>query len=127
MALDYQSLINRANASGYQTAGALSITRLLRLALLQTIANNSNPMAATDYQSLLNSTDVTGYRSVGAGAIADLLELSLLNIIAGGGGSVQSGAGSPVGVLTPTTGLLYFNTTDKTLWAADGTKWNQLV
>ena len=39
----------------------------------------------------------------------------------------QSGVGSPVGAVTPTAGGLYFNTTDKTIWASDGTQWFELV
>ena len=124
MALDYQSLDSKITS--YAALG-LSGVRALRLALLQTIANNTNPMAATDYQSLLSLPNVIGYAAASGAGVVDLLELGLLNIIAGGGGAVLNGSGSPVGVITPIAGQLYINNTDSTLWAVANGAWTQLV
>jgi hypothetical protein len=125
MALDYQSLLSSTNVAGYRAAAATSMPQLLKLALLQQIAYNSNPMAATDAQSLFSSTNVAGYRAAGLTSESQLLELALLSIIAGGGGgSVTSGSVDPTS--TSTTGSLYLNTTTNTLWVYNGT-WKMLV
>lgn len=129
MALDYQSLLSNADVAGYRAAARPTIAQLLKLALLRSIAKTSNPMAALDYQSLVSGTNVPGYRAAGATSEVQLLELALLNLIAGGsgGGAIVTGTGSPVGVVTPTLGTLYYDTVAKNLWAADGTVWNNLV
>ena len=131
MATDSQSLVT--GVAKHNSVAAPRPAQLLRIALLQSIANTLAPSVATDPQSLLNYANVAGYGSVGYCAMADLLELALLQIIAqnigsgGGGGGVSSGAGAPVNGVT--TGTLYFNSTDGSLWASsnNGTTWMELL
>ena len=83
-ALDPQSLFAAANVSCFNCYGnAEGITRLLKLALLQIIANNKAPTMATDAPSLLKGANIAGYDMYGAGrGEAMLIELALLQIIA---------------------------------------------
>jgi hypothetical protein len=124
MQTDTQTLLSAANQYSNNGDGD---QQLLKLGLLKQILLNANPMAATDTQSLLSAA--SQYNNVPAG-MWKLLELGLLQqIAAGGGGSggVLNGNGSPVGVITPTAGLLYINNTDSTLWAVSNGAWTQLV
>lgn len=130
MPTDSQSLLT--GVAKHNSAAAPRPAQLLRIALLQSIANTLAPSVATDPQSLLNYANVAGYNSVGYCSMADLIELALLQIIAqnigsGGGGGVSSGAGAPVNGVT--TGTLYYNSTDKSFWASsnNGTTWQQLI
>ena len=124
MALDYQTLLTAAAAAGYGSAGRVAEKQMLRLALLQSIANTLAPSMATDYQSLLNIAQVPGYRAAANASVADLLEFGLLNIIATNAGATITGTADPTG--TAGTGQLYLNTTTNTLWAYNG-GWKMLV
>ena len=78
---------------------------------------------------LLNTTNMTATQiATGADAfqgMTDKLSAIIYLLASGSGGGVSSGTATPSS--TPTAGLLYFKTSDKTLWAADGSGWNQLV
>lgn len=127
-ATDYQSLVSSVRHD--QTAGLLDAADILRMALLKLIANTVAPTVSTDSQSLLSSANVSGYSAAGLATSSKLIELALLQIIAqnvGSGGSgavITSGAGAPSG--TATTGSLYIQTSNNTLWDYNG-GWNQLV
>lgn len=93
-ATDPQSLLSSSNVQCYNNYSAQFT--LLKLALLQIIANSLSPMTPTDPQSLLSSVNVRCYNSYGS---FPLLELALLQIIAnnigtsgGGGGGALTGA-----------------------------------
>ena len=125
-----QSLVT--GVANHNSAAAPGPAQLLRIALLQSIANTLAPSVATDPQSLLSSANVAGYNGVGYCSMADLIELALLQIIAnnigsGGSSGVSSGAVAPVNGVT--TGTFYFNSTDKSFWASsnNGTAWQELL
>ena len=98
-ATDYQSLLSGKNLPCYNNLG-MQDQQLIKLALLQIIANALNPMAATDQASLLSSANVACYRSVGS---YPLLELALLQIIANGIGAAGGGGTQTGSALNPNT------------------------
>jgi len=125
-----QSLIT--GVAKHNSAAAPRPAQLLRIALLQSIANTLAPSVATDPQSLLSSANVAGYQSAGLVSVGDMLELALLQIIAnnvgsGGSSGVSSGAGAPTNGVT--TGTFYYNSTDQSFWASsnNGTTWQELL
>jgi hypothetical protein len=86
-ATDQATLLSGPNIACYNNLG-MQDQQLIKLALLQIIANALNPMAKTDQASLLSDPNIACYRSVGS---YPLLELALLQIIANG---IGSGGGS---------------------------------
>jgi hypothetical protein len=127
MATDYQSLVR--TVQDYASSGNASGAMLLKLALLRSIAINLNPLVATDFQSLMSDPDVPGYLNSSDASVAAALEMALLKLISGlAGQGVQNGSGSPiVNAVPPLRGGLYYDTTNKNLWASDGITWDLLV
>lgn len=108
-ATDPQSLLTAANC--YSCYGNIpGLMQLMRLALLQQILLNQNPMAAVDPESLLSQANCYSCFGVGAGELK-LMELALLAQIAnngstgGGGGAVTSLVAGTNITLSPPTGL----------------------
>jgi hypothetical protein len=130
MATDTQSLLASANA--YASVSRVTGATLLKLALLQLIANNVAPSVNTDPQSLLSSANVSSYAASSPADIATLLELALLQIIAGGISGVSSGGAATFGNyaggqpnFTPTSGTgLAVDTSNGTLWEYYGGAWH---
>ena len=130
MSTTAQSLIT--GVAKHNSAAAPRPAQLLRIALLQTIANILAPSVNTDPQSLMSAANVAGFNSVGYCSMADMLELALLQIIAnnigsGGSSGVSSGAGAPTNGVT--TGTFYYKSTDQSFWASsnNGTTWQELL
>jgi len=119
-ATDPQSLFSDSNVNCYNNYSAQF--DLLKLSLLQIIANSLAPMAATDPQSLLSDANVACYRSYGSWPLLELALLQLIakNIGAGTGGTANlTGTVNPNGSVTPTAvGQFYTNTANDTLWQA---------
>jgi hypothetical protein len=100
--------------------------QLLRIALLQIIANTVASSMATDPQSLISAANVSGYNAAGMCSQSDLLELSLLQIIAnnvsggggGGGGGVTTGNyGGSQPSFTPSSGAgVAIDTSNGRIW-----------
>ena len=96
-------------ASGYPLTGRYTILTATPAGATTSITVTPKDRAGTPISREVALTDVT----------ATLLPTE-------GAGAVRFGEADP----DPTdvaTGFLYLNTTNKTLWAADGMKWNQLV
>ncbi len=77
---------------------------------------------------LLNLNRNMTAAQIAAGAV-DFQGLSdkqacIISLIANGLGT-DHGDGPPTG--TPTAGLLYYDTTNKNIWAASGTQWDMMV
>jgi hypothetical protein len=133
MALDFQSIISAAQASGYASAGLTSEAGLLELGLLQIIANTVAPSVPTDFQSLYSAANVSSYMSAGLCSLEQGLRLSLLQIIAnnvgsGGGGGAGFSAGSVNPTNGVTTGSVYANTAAGTQWYStnNGATWYEV-
>lgn len=123
MAVDYQTLSRMAN--GYANCSNCGGAQALRLALLETIVNQLNPMAATDFQSLITNPNVGGWANSSNASLADLLELSLLSLIqANAGSSYYPNAGPPVG--TPSANGLQYIIVDVNgrQWQYFNNQWN---
>lgn len=129
VATDSQTLFNAAKC--YSCVGYLSEMRMLRLGLLQSIANTLNPMAATDAQSLINLTNC--YSCVANASLADMLELGLLQIIANNVGSGSSGginnftgSGAPTTQVPANGAGTYYDYTNQILynWNPVTAAWN---
>jgi hypothetical protein len=137
MATDAQSLLG--SISSYLATGNVSGVSLLKLALLQQIAQSLNPMADTTAQGLLSQDVIGGYSATSNASTSDLLELGLLNIIAtalgGGSGGVGGvvindfGGAQPAPDPLPAVNTIYIDTSGGQVWAynaTDGT-WTQLI
>jgi len=118
MDVSTQGLLTSASPYNNNESGDLC---LIKLGLLKTILTSINPMADVTPQGLI--TAAAPYNNLPPG-LWKLVELGLLQQIAINGGSITSGAGVPSS--TASTGALYLNTTDNTLWVYNGT-WKQLV
>lgn len=133
MATDAQSLLN--SIGSYLATGNVTGVSLLRLALLQQIANSLNPMADTTAQGLLSQDVIGGYAATSNASTCDLLELGLLNIIAGalgggGGGIPQIISGDYGGAQptpTPSGPAIFYDTSGGQVWIYDGTTWNEAI
>jgi hypothetical protein len=130
-ATDYQSLLSSGNVACYNNLSP-GLQKLLKLALLQIIANALAPNVPTDYNSLLAQANVSCYRQNDA----SLLELALLQIIAengtggggGGSGAVFGNYGGGQPNFTPSSGEgMAVDTSTNNLWDYYGGAWHQLV
>ena len=138
-ATDAASLLSSPSVAGYNNFSAQA--GLLKLALLQVIANALAPSVKTDAASLLASANVACYN---CNFSWPLLELALLQVIAqnigsGGGGSIQTVVGFPqnpnTGAIVPANpaiGAIYYQDpiagtgTDVWLWGVVQQRWSQL-
>lgn len=84
---------------------------------------------ASSAQSLINSAIAQGYDALSARMLKVCLLYAAQTGGGGGTGAVYAGAGSPVGVITPTGAATYFDTTSAKFWAWNtvSSSWTELI
>ena len=122
-ATDQATLLAGPNLACYNNLG-MQDQQLIKLALLQIIANALNPMAKTDQASLLSDSNVACYRSVGS---YPLLELALLQIIANASGSTFGNYAGGTPNFTPATNATAIDTSNGQQWAYYNGAWHQIA